>query len=766
MTPPSISDLRRSLWRIRLSTAATIAPRGVVVAQSPSTLAPGKQLSASQVFGATHNNFASAQAEGHVGSQQAQEFVSARLKASEECRSKGDTIGACEELRRLLLAVPQDSRAWHLYALRLLEGRNYDAAVEAFKNSLTVDPGNLDALEMLSNATGKDRQRSLGLEEIFAALPEALRNKPDIHRRSLDFVIPARLDACLEILKDSPDRVTRAVIEQWNLDVDSEKNSDGPEQRIEYPKPAWLSEDEYLLAQLLYSLQRGRRSRAIGIIRLLPDRAIPRWSLRLAIRRDLRTNRLKGAQRLLTEYRRLEPEDGWAKAQELKLNKTTAPTNYQLARQGFPFPHRRKSSAFEPVSDRIFYLLHNSLPYHSAGYSTRTHGLLTGLRRLGWDVRGVTRLGYPYDMPKMAELGAISTTDVVDGVPYHRLSTTPGIEKKSPITDYVERYYKALASLAKQERPFVIHGASNHWNGLAAVTAANRLGLPSIYEVRGLWEVTRGSRDPEWAKGGMYRFMARMEADAAAQATRVFAITNALKNELVNRGVDEDKITVVPNAVDADRFTPLPRDSDLERSLELVGKTVIGYIGSVLDYEGLGMLVDAADIMRTRRQDFAVLIVGDGAELDKFQELVRERELEEFVRFTGRVPHEDVERYYSLVDIAPFPRLPLPVCEMVSPLKPFEALAMGKAVVASDVAALAEIIQPGVNGLLHRKGDVEDLTRQLEALLDNQDLRKELADKGRHWVRENRQWSDMAKIVSRTYEELGGHRHSTSMKQD
>lgn len=91
---------------------------------------------------------------------------------------------------------------------------------------------------------------------------------------------------------------------------------------------------------------------------------------------------------------------------------------------------------------------------------------------------------------------------------------------------------------------------------------------------------------------------------------------------------------------------------------------------------------------------------------------------------------------------------------------------MGKAVVASDVAALAEIIQPGVNGLLHRKGDVEDLTRQLEALLDNQDLRKELADKGRHWVRENRQWSDMAKIVSRTYEELGGHRHSTSMKQD
>lgn len=766
MTPPSISDLRRSLWRIRVNTAATIAPRGVIVSQKSVTPVPQSELKAAPADLGTPGNGAVTQTDANVRSEQVKELIAARLKASDELRANGDTVGACEELRRLLLVVPQDSRAWHLYALRLLEARNYDAAIEAFKNSLSVDPGNLDALEMLSNATGKDRQRSLGLEEIYAALPEALRQKPAIHRRSLDFVVPARLDACLEVLKDSPDRVTRAVVEQWKLDVESEKKSDESETRVEYPKPAWLSDDEYLLSQLLYSLQRGRRSRAIGIIRLLPDRAIPRWSLRLAIRRDLRTNRLKGAQRLLTEYRRLEPEDGWAKAQELKLNKTTAPSNYQLARQGFPFPHRRQTSSFEPVTDRIFYLLHNSLPYHSAGYSTRTHGLLTGLRRLGWDVRGVTRLGYPYDMPKMADLGGISDTDVVDGVPYHRLSTTPGIEKKSPITDYVERYYKALAPLAKQERPFVIHGASNHWNGLAAVTAANRLGLPSIYEVRGLWEVTRGSRDPEWAKGGMYRFMARMEADAAAQATRVLAITNALKNELVNRGVDEDKITVVPNAVDADRFTPLPRDPDLERSLELVGKTVIGYIGSVLDYEGLGMLVDAADIMRTRRQDFAVLIVGDGAELEKFQELVRERELEEFVRFTGRVPHEDVERYYSLVDIAPFPRLPLPVCEMVSPLKPFEALAMGKAVVASDVAALAEIIQPGVNGLLHRKGDVEDLTRQLEVLLDEQGLREELAEKGRHWVRENRQWSDMARIVSDIYEDLGGRRAVDNQEQD
>ena len=357
--------------------------------------------------------------------------------------------------------------------------------------------------------------------------------------------------------------------------------------------------------------------------------------------------------------------------------------------------------------------------------------------------------------PTWRTWGGIGAVDVVDGVPYHRLSTTPGIEKKSPITEYVDRYVGELTRVARKQRPAVIHGASNHWNGLAAVSAANRLGIPSVYEVRGLWEVTRGSRDPEWAKGGMYRFMARMEADAAAHATHVLAITNALKDELVARGVDAEKITVVPNAVDADRFTPAARDTQLEEALGVRGKTVIGYIGSVLDYEGLELLIDAADVMHARREDFTVLIVGDGAELEKFQDLVRERELEDFVRFTGRVPHEQVERYYSLVDIAPFPRLPLPVCEMVSPLKPFEALAMGKAVVASDVAALAEIIEPGANGLLHRKGDTEDLVRHLEVLLEDPSLRAKLARQGREWVRENRQWSDMAEIVSSIYRELG-----------
>lgn len=728
MPPITVQELRRRLWHVRGEAAAKLAPRG---------------------YGAQVEADPEAAGEDSRGDEtRRMEATQGLREASEAARAAGERYQAVDQLRRLTLLDPQDSSAWFLYAMRLIELKAYDASFEALKNSVAVQPANLDALEMLVDAAAGDADRLASAAEAMGELIAVLPERPDQHRRSLDLLVPARRTEALDILEESPDRVTRAVVDLHRGDAEE----------LAQEKPSWLAEDEWTLAQLLFCLQRGRRTRAIELMRDLPDRAVPRWSLRLAIRRDLRANRNDVARRLLAEFTRLEPSDTWGRRQSAKLAKSAAPTNYQLAKRGFPFPHRRTESAYEPISDRVLYMLHNSLPYHSAGYSTRTHGLLSGLRGLGWDVQGVTRLGYPYDMPKMAELGEIAPLNVVDGVPYHRLSTTPGIEKKSPITEYVKRYTAALEAKAMEERPRILHGASNHWNGLATVATANRLGIPSIYEVRGLWEVTRGSRDFEWAKGGMYRFMARMEADAAAHATHVLAITQALKDELIARGVDGEKITVVPNAVDAERFTPQPRDAELEAQLGFQGKTVIGYIGSVLDYEGLGLLIDAAERMRSQRDDFVVMIVGDGAELERFQSEVEARQLGDAVRFLGRVPHEDVERYYSLVDVAPFPRLPLPVCEMVSPLKPFEALAMGKAIVASDVAALAEIVQPNVTGLLHRKGDVDDLTAKLSELVDRPELRAQLAANGLEWVREHRQWTDMARRVSEIYEDLGASR--------
>src|SRR5699024_1984819 len=388
------------------------------------------------------------------------------------------------------------------------------------------------------------------------------------------------------------------------------------------------------------------------------------------------------------------------------------------------------------------------------------HGLLKELRGQGWNAFGVTRIGYPHDMPGWTDVGTLDPIEHVGGVPYLRLSPYPEVVHKRPVAQYVDSYVQRLVERLAIEQPAIVHAASNHLNGLAAVTAARILGIPSIYEVRGLWEITRGSRDPIWANGQEFRSTARLETDAAKNATRVVAITDALKAELVRRGVDESKIAVVPNGVDTLRFQPMVRDQDLAEHLNIGNRTVIGYVGSIVDYEGLSLLVEAASTLAKERDDFVMLIVGDGAATSDLVRLVEQAEVGRYFKFVGRVPHGDVERYYSLIDIAPFPRLPLPVCEIVSPLKPFEAMAMKKAVVASNVAALAEIVTDGVNGVLFEKGDVESLSMGLRLLLDNPELRGRIAESGRAWVEERRQWKSLASKLSNIYESLGAQRES------
>ncbi|WP_164996666.1 glycosyltransferase family 4 protein [Actinomyces minihominis] len=488
---------------------------------------------------------------------------------------------------------------------------------------------------------------------------------------------------------------------------------------------------------------------------------IPEDSLRRAARKALRRGKVKQATTLLELYIALRPGDAWAagklaESRRELLQDSGIRSPYQLRRRGFPVPRLRPVAKYDPLESRVFYLLHNALPHNSAGYATRTHGILSSLREKGWDVQGVTRLGYPFDMPGGDKYESLPETEMVDGVPYHHLSTSPEVPLKRPLQVYIKKYVAAVKQLAETERPFVIHGASNHWNGLAAVIAARELGIPSIYEVRGLWEVTRGSRNPEWAAGGMYKFIAAMERDAAKNADRVITITQALADELIERGVKPERITIVPNGVNVERFVPAVRNEQLAADLGLQGKRVIGYVGSILDYEGIDLLLDAAEMLKQKRDDFAVLIVGDGAEREELEETATRRGLEDVVRFTGRVPHEEVESYYSLVDIAPFPRHALPVCEMVSPLKPLEAMSMGKAVLGSDVRAIAEMITPGETGLLHEKDNLQSLVEQLEILLDDDDLRDQLAKNARKWVISERTWPDLTDAVDQIYRELGG----------
>src|SRR5699024_1031701 len=380
-------------------------------------------------------------------------------------------------------------------------------------------------------------------------LRSAIAGDPSAHRGALDYAIPHRLDDVLETVAAGDDPVNQAIIainkayQDGNVsDTTLAVASEG------------LGANDVMRAHLAVTLARGNREMSVELLAAADPRAVPQNSLRRAIRQARATGKdMRGVQ-YVEAYRKLLPEDGWAKRLQEEYQRN-AVSNAQLGRTGFPFPAMRSEPAYVARTDHALYLLHNSLPYNSVGYSTRSHGLLSALNQIGWDVDGVTRLGYPYDMPGKAEMPDIPMSEVIGNVEYRRLLTGREIEKKNPLFNYTERYSKSLLELAEQERPAIIHAASNHWNGLTAVKTARKLGIPSIYEVRGLWEVTRGSRNPEWAQSNMFKFMARMESDAAKGATRVFAITEALREEMIRRGVEGETIRMVRSARDRRRFT-------------------------------------------------------------------------------------------------------------------------------------------------------------------------------------------------------------------
>jgi glycosyltransferase involved in cell wall biosynthesis len=410
------------------------------------------------------------------------------------------------------------------------------------------------------------------------------------------------------------------------------------------------------------------------------------------------------------------------------------------------------SRPYQSKPGAVLSVLQQSMPIRSGGYATRTHGQLTTLQARGWDIKAVTRLGFPYDRWSQSDTRVVPELDIVDGIPYHRL-LDPDVRQypQFPLASYINRFADQVVEHAARHRASVIHASSFYLNGLAGAATAQRLGLPFIYEVRGLLDLIMSSENPAFAGTERHRFLTRIELETCLLAKRVFVITDALRREMALRGVPSDRMIVLPNGVHTDHFAPRHRDPGLEQELDLVGKTVIGYTGGLTFYEGLEVLLHAVATLKRRRDEFRVLLVGDGPYEQKLFDLSARLGLGDVVIFTGRLPHTMVPRYLSLIDIAPFPRLPLPICELISPMKPLESMAMGKAVVVSSVAALTEIVHDGRSGLVFRKGDSEHLARTLERLLDSSELRVSLGEQAREWVVAERDWSKIVGIIEATY---------------
>ena len=413
---------------------------------------------------------------------------------------------------------------------------------------------------------------------------------------------------------------------------------------------------------------------------------------------------------------------------------------------------------------KVMYCASQCLPHTSNGYAIRTHEVVKGISSNGRDVTVCARHGYPLDRSDFR--GEYKHHEnVIEQIEYMfnpsgREDGVPEIDYNKVFNftsfgEYQDIYTSTLLRQAEIVKPEVIHAASNFVVGMAAVNVAKALDIPSVYEIRGFWHETQASKRPGYRDSDHYNLSESMEIEVAKRADYVFTITQSIADILIEYGVEREKIGLLPNCVNPDEFEPIGRDIALEEKYELFDKVVIGYIGSFVEYEGLDILLDAVSMIRDKVGEYLkVILVGDGPELSMVKKSATELGIDDLVIFTGRIPHNEVKRHYSVIDITPFPRKGRRVCELVSPLKPFEALAMGKTVIVSDVKALSEIISDGETGMVHEKDNASELAGCIEKLVLDHQLRKSLGDRGRDWVVKNRTWKMAGRIIETTYEDL------------
>lgn len=404
----------------------------------------------------------------------------------------------------------------------------------------------------------------------------------------------------------------------------------------------------------------------------------------------------------------------------------------------------------EPVDRRVLHLLTNSLPHTASGYAQRSHSVLLAQQQAGWDVLAVTRLGYPVQVGKLFA----RASDRVDGVQYRRL-LPPYLAETMDAR--LQQQAEELLRIALEFRPSVLHTTTDFTNGLVVRAVAEALGIPWVYEVRGqladTWASTRG---PEARHSEKYKLFQEREAEVMRDADLIVTLGQAMKANIVAAGIPANKVMIAPNAVGGD-FLAEPRDAaSARRELGLAEDgQYIGTVSSLVAYEGIEDLVDAFALLAGDHPDLHLLIVGEGVSRPSLQEQARRSGFMERIIFTGRVPRDRAVRYHQALDIFVVPRKDLDVTRSVTPLKPVEALACARPVVASRLPALAEIVQDNTTGLLVEPENPAALAAAISTLLRDQQIAARMGAAGRDWALRERTWAANAAALAGRYESLG-----------
>ena len=403
-----------------------------------------------------------------------------------------------------------------------------------------------------------------------------------------------------------------------------------------------------------------------------------------------------------------------------------------------------------PVPGRVLHVVSNALPARQSGYAIRTQSV--GHAQLEAGLQPLIAARRQDDIRRGLKPPARWTVgDVSYGL------TATGLEQSERPDLAASMNARGIASLVEEHRAAVLHPATPWTNLQAALAVRERYGIPVVYEVRGFREETWTVKSPELAASSAhYEVESTLETALMREADAIVTLSDEMRDRLVERGIPAADITVVTNAVDVERFTPQPRDDALARRLGLGDGPVIGYISTFAVFEGIEVLIGATAELRRRGRGIKCLLVGDGAQWEALHEVVRRQGLDDgTVVFSGRVAHADINAYYSLIDAFVVPRLDVSTARLVTPLKPYEAMAMERVVVMSRLEALMGMITEGVTGVSFTPGDARDLADVLEPLLVDPERRAAIGAAAGAWVREHRSWRRNAERYLELYQRLG-----------
>ncbi|NRA71707.1 MAG: glycosyltransferase, exosortase A system-associated [Gammaproteobacteria bacterium] len=383
---------------------------------------------------------------------------------------------------------------------------------------------------------------------------------------------------------------------------------------------------------------------------------------------------------------------------------------------------------------KVLHILDHSIPLHS-GYTFRSRAILLGQQKLDITTCHVTS-------PKQGEVTSLK--EQCEDLTFYRSEQPNSLLARLPIINQLSVVFKLAARIkqvAKIEQPEILHAHSPALNGLAALIAAKSLKIPVIYEIRAFWEDAAVDHGDCVEGDVRYRLSHWLETYVVKRVQAVTTICEGLRSDLISRGIAKDKITIIPNAVNIEFFPQLSEKcSSLQQKFQLNDAFVVGFAGSFYQYEGLDILIKALAITKKMGLNIKVLLVGGGFQLDNILALIEQLDLKKDVVLTGRVPHSEIKDYYSVMDVTALPRKSMRLTELVTPLKPLEAMALGVPVIGSDIGGHRELIEHNNTGLLFDPDNPQALADTLSSLVNGDIDIKSLITNGRTYVEEVRNW--------------------------